>query len=250
MTLSAWLDLFGRQDAASLGNYASAREEFEVLAALLHLGHDMQVVLGSELAIHYRTTASEDVISDAIRVNLLNSANASLVSATRLTLYGDHVDALALLRAAFDAVCHAEYFRHHPTEADAWDKLAQEPDDRMKARGLREFESKIRPWLEANDGTDRTKLYRELSSYGTHTNPSTVAMRLNRADAPNQGFVSQGKAQATTLVARWATSIALYGVEELIQAHPLVLNAYSKDASELRSRFENFNRDERLSLYK
>lgn len=114
----------------------------------------------------------------------------------------------------------AEFFRHHPDLVIEWDRVGMTKDLEERRRALVAFDRrhKIRRDLERRDGQDRTRLFNEMSGYGTHTTTATVSLRIARgsgADGQNLGFASTGKIEATQLTAIWALSVATYVLSEL-----------------------------------
>lgn len=87
-------DLFARQDAAASRNLPEVEVFLHVLELALSIALDVTMQIGENDGM--RTARP----SRRITANILNSACAGLVSATRLGLFGDHVGALTLTRLA------------------------------------------------------------------------------------------------------------------------------------------------------
>jgi hypothetical protein len=199
---------FALQDRAS----ASNREE--VSEGLGLLDRVLQLAWTSLIEIH--TTSELEHADPSRRVigNLLYAASAILVSAARLGLAGDHVGALTLTRLAFEDVYHAEFFRHRPGLAEEWETAGRTGDAEERRKRVEAFEKKhaVRTFLEHLDDPmrTRTRLFHQLSSFGTHTTPATVAMR-----PPNLGFVSRGKPEATRFTIGIVLHVAEYALSEI-----------------------------------
>ena len=216
-------DLFIRQDNASLRNWQEARPEFELTERGLILGWAITLWLNEDPILPQRKAKAPEVSDpETICINLLHAAWSGLVNATRLALYGAHVDALNLIRSAFEATFHAEYFRDHPSNAIEWGKAGQITDLDARRVFISRFERKkqIRQSVEKKYLPDRSlsRGYHELSTFGTHINPITTFLRLssNIQGIANLGFMSVGKSEATRLCAIRILHILRY---EIGRAH-------------------------------
>ena len=228
-------EMFGMQDRWMQSNWAKAPAEFALIERGLVLAFDVTMWLHDEPVASQRKATSPDVQDpETICADLLHAACGSLVSATRLALAGDAVDALALTRVAFEAVYHAEYFRLHPAEALEWDKIGATLDVYDIRNALRAFEQgkHVRETIRqqyGGPGGSHDAFFVELSTYGTHINPKTVSMRLS-VPGPNRGnlgFVSDGLLERPLLCADRILNVVLYTVSEFLDGlgHYISLNA-------------------------
>lgn len=209
-------DFFARQDLVVPLNADSAQDILPLLERALSIAFD--------ITLHINETHE---LRDAepyrrITANLLHVATAGLVSATRMTLFGDHVSALTILRLAFEDTCHAEFFRHRPELASEWDKSGTETDLEARRKLVDSFRSQyaVMRNLESRDADptrSRSRLFRDLSSFGTHSNPATTFMRLALPPerGANLGFVSKGKRDATLLTTSYILHVGAYVVSEM-----------------------------------
>lgn len=235
-------DFFGRQDGAVQRNYEAAKTEFDLIERGTIIGWACTLALNADPVLSQRRAkAPNDATAETIFINLLHAAWSGLVNATRLALYGAHIDALNLTRWAFEATYHAEYFRQHPADALEWDKTGHilDLDDFhaaieafRRAKGIRADLDKRYAGL---GGVSLTRLHRELSSYGTHPNPKTVGLRLASPvrGRARLGYMSVGYAQATRLTASHILHIVGYLLSEyfdgcgpLLAARPEIFAAY------------------------
>lgn len=245
-------DLFARQESATARNWEAARDEFGLIERGLVLAWHCTLCINEDPILSKRRANPDAVAApETICANLLHAAWSSLVNATRLALFGAHVDALNLTRAAFEAVYHAEYFRDHPSEALDWDRcgslteldaISKCIEDFSKAKRVRwSLEQKYAPHASL------TRFFKELSTYGSHANPKTVGLRLSSHEpgVANLGFVGVGRTEATRLCASHILHVLSYALSEfedsfsayLVQ-HPEVLSTYrdfQRDLSTLRA---------------
>ncbi|MBI4494231.1 MAG: hypothetical protein HY690_15690 [Chloroflexi bacterium] len=183
--------------------------------------------------------------SETICINLLHAAWSSIINATRLALYGAHVDALNLVRAALEATYHAEYFRDHPSDAAEWDKAGLIVDFEDRRKFLEEFSKnkRVRWNVEQKYLPDRSlsRFFQELSTYGSHANPVTVALHLssNMPGIANLGFLSVGRSEAMRLCASHILHILSYA---LCEFHDSFGHYLSQNPS-LTATYQQFQRD-------
>lgn len=225
------LDLFERQDSVVAWNAEAAQATLPLLERALSVAFDITLHINGKSELrdaepHRRITA-----------NLLHAAAGGVVSATRMALFGDHVSAFGILRLAFEDAYHAEFFRHRPDSAEKWDAAGQIADLDARRRYVDDFErdSGIRRTLDAMDGESRSRVFRDLSSFGIHSNAATTFMRLGLPSerGANLGFMSHGKGEATQAAVGYALNIAAYVVSEMhdsfVDLLTLDLIADSKD---------------------
>ena len=145
-------DLFARQDAVVPRNYTAASSMMPLIERVLSTALDVTV------AVNDRPELGAAAPDARVRANLLHAATAGLVTMTRLALFGDHVDAMAIGRLAFENAYHAEFFRHRPDLAVEWDRSGQETDLDTRRKLIEEFnrEHQVRPYLEERDDPGRT----------------------------------------------------------------------------------------------
>lgn len=244
INLPTLLDAFLMQDRSIPRNAQLAIEEFGLIDQALSNGLELIARVNDPDVFHSRSAQPEDAhASETVTINLLTSAIYTLVSSTRLTLSGNHVDALTLLRSAFEASYYAEYFRHNPSEALKWDSIGKIEDLRERQKFVEEHFRHVRNNLEGRDDPDRTRtrFYRELSSYGPHPTPAVVAARMSSDHAStgiaNLGFVSTGKINATRLCASHTLHILMYALSEFFDAcdHYPAVDLLKVRHNELRS---------------
>lgn len=172
--------------------------------------------------------------------NLLHASWASLVSATRLALFGAQVDSFALTRGAFEATYHAEFFRLRPETFAEWDAAGLEIDLQKRARLVMLFARKfrVRSWLAKQDGLDREPFFVELSTFGSHANPMTVGLRVASPEpgVANLGFMSLGKPETIMLCASHALHVTGYMLSEFTDSFDVDL----RESSDLWARHSAF----------
>ncbi|MBM3943215.1 MAG: hypothetical protein FJ316_09890 [SAR202 cluster bacterium] len=121
-------------------------------------------------------------------VNLANDALGSLVTGTRLLLFGAHADAFALVRSAFEGCCNAEYFALHTEDAQHWldlekqlsGNLSLNVNSYLRNRKLSRLQiTSILKVLEKCDGENRSEFYAKLCNLGAHASPVRVFLRLS-----------------------------------------------------------------------
>ena len=184
VNLDGW---FQMQDRVVASNRAEFEREYKWIAAALGLLSDMQAFVNTDpRVVEPRSSQlpTEHLAANVV-VNLVNDAMGSLINATRLLLFGAHADAFALVRSAFEACCHAEYFAFQPQRAEAYVELehliTETPGLNLRAalrkRNL-QFGS-ILSDLEQRDGEDRRSLYAQLCNFGAHPSPVRVGLRLS-----------------------------------------------------------------------
>lgn len=239
-------ELYQRQDHAVIRNREAAPREFELIERGLVLGWRFTDYLHTDEILAQREELPDQLsIPENVCANLLHSAWSILVSATRLTLWGAHVDALTLVRSSFELAYHAEFFRHKPELVAEWDAAGKLTDLEERRIYIQKFSHKydIRRWLEEQDDPDRTRtrLYGELSTYGTHANPATVGLRMSSGEpgVANLGFVSVGKSEATRLCAIHTLHVLMYGLSEFVDR----FGHYLSQTSDLMASYESLRRD-------
>lgn len=247
-------ELFAQQDSANARNAASIQAQASLL--------DRAVRICERVTIHINAPEYLGEAEPERRVvaNLLHASWCSLVSSIRLLLCGAHVDALMLMRGAFEDSMYAEFFRHHPDLIVEWDRAGMTVDLKHRRRSLVAFDRKheVRKDLERRDDQDRTRLFNEMSGYGTHTTTATVSLRIARGSGEsgrNFGFMSTGKVEATQLTAIWALSVATYVLSELQDSFEDYLAADAELARECGAVLAAYKSAEssypsELSLYK
>ena len=220
-------ELFTRQEGVVGRNLAAAPDYFRLIERGLVLGWAITVHLNGPSIVVLRRSKSPTIqVPETITMNLLHSAWSGLVNATRLMMYGAHCDSLALIRSAYEAVYHAEYFRHNPSDAVEWDHAGHIVDLEKRRQCIAAFNRKrrVRQWLGTHIGEapSRERMFSELSTYGTHANPITVGLRLssNLEGVGNLGFLSVGKVQATQLCASHCLHILIYALSEFFDGFP------------------------------
>jgi hypothetical protein len=212
------INFFERQDNAVEPNRAAAAVVLPMLERALSAALDVTLCINEP---EYLGGAAPEA---RIRANLLHGAWASLVTASRLALFGDDVLALTSIRLALEDASHAEFFRHRPELAEEWDSAGQITDLTERRRQIEAFSRRhhVRTFLERQDDPLRTRsrLFHVLSTYGVHTNPVTTSLRLSVPpdQGANLGFASVGKREATQLVVTYALHVAVYVVSELVES--------------------------------
>ena len=239
-------DLFARQDGVANRNIAVAVVEFRLIERGLLLGLSFTYWLNEDpILAERKAKPPHDGKRETIGINLLHAAWSILMNATRLTMYGAHVDALGLIRSALEATCHAEYFRDHPAEVAEWSRMGRMTDLDERAAAYIAFQrsKRVLQSVEAKYAPDRSlsRLFRTLSTFGPHPNPMTVGLRLS-SDVPgraNLGFISVGKPQATRLCAVYVMDGVAYMLSEFRDGSPDYL---ARNANLVQS-LDGFERD-------
>ena len=256
--LRALNDFFRLQDTVVEKTLQTAAGDFGLISRGLALAFDLTVAFNDHDTVALRKTKAPDAVkAETVVANLLHASFSSLVNATRLALFGAHVNALALVRDAFEAAYHSEYFRLHPEAVERWDAAATIPDLDERRKYLEKNFPNIRRTLEERDdpGRTRTALYRELCSYGAHINPATVGLRISvptpaEVGMANIGFTSVGKREATTICALHTLHVLMYGISEFFDAfgtYPSVTR-YNSAYLVFRSEWESHRADAPSSL--
>jgi hypothetical protein len=249
-TLTSLAEMFALQDGASKRNWAEASAEFALIERGLMIGWSATLLVNDEITIAKRKAKAEVTMrAETIGANLLHAALSSLVNAARLTLCGAHVDALSLARGAFESTYHAEYFRDHPDDAVEWDRAGLETDVYKIADSIRKFEERkqVRRTVAGKYsdppevGESLHRLFKELSTYGSHANPQTVVLRLasDRPGVANLGFVSIGKSEATRLCANHVLHLVGYVLSEFSD----YFAEYLDGAADFVGAYEQFRHD-------
>jgi hypothetical protein len=226
-------------------NCSAAPVEFALIDRGLTLGFGLSACINDSPIIAKRPDKPPDtVLAETTCANLLHSALSSLVSAVRLALSGDHVDALALVRLGFESTYFADYFKRHPSDAVIWWKSAEIADPLARWRYLEDFakSKKIHRTLENYYGDpSMTRLFRELSSNGSHASPETVSLRLSSSvsEIANIGFASSWKVEATALCASHALYCLAYLLSEVIED----FEQYVEKPSPILEEYDDFRRD-------
>jgi hypothetical protein len=248
------VNLFATQDAAIKENLSFAPQEFSLLNRGLVLGLNITMCLNDLPGVSMRKTKNQtQQESDTIIINLLHAGWSALVNATRLSLFGAHCDAIALIRHAFEASYYAEFFIGNPDAALVWNKAGQIIDAKKRRKFQEKFENKYQVKntlkekyrIKGLDPTPIDRILNETSSFGIHINPFTVAFRLQRTTSTqcnNMGFMSTGKKEATRLCAVWCGSIAAYilseyweGYGEYLESFPPINDTYKAFLQEYES---------------
>lgn len=210
-------DLHRRQDRAVSLNLREAAREFRLIERGLVLGWEfLQWLHSEEIVAEREALRNGPQAVENVCANLLHSAWCALVSSTRLSLWGAHVDGLTLVRSAFELAYHAEFFHLRPELVRKWDRAGQLTDFHERRRYILDFSNKyhIRKVLEDRDDPEksRTRLFHELSTYGTHANPVTVRLRITAGEpgVTNLGYWSVGKKEATRLSAIHTLHVLVY----------------------------------------
>ena len=192
MSLNQW---FRRQDDVVAANRAEFAKEFLWLDSAIGLLTDLQLFVNTDAKVSAARMALESkdpdkYLATTLTVNLLNDAMGSLVSATRLLLFGDHPDAYALIRSAFEACCYAEHFVYHPDKTKSYMEL----EAVLSGSGLStDLEVNLGPelrkrclefWrvskeLEIRSGNPVRGFYARLCNLGSHPSPKRVGLRLS-----------------------------------------------------------------------
>jgi len=213
--------MFALQDQCQPLNRERASAEFVLIERGLSLAFDLTFWLNDDPQIVAKRKAlpNTTAIPENVGANLLHAAVGSLVSATRLCMFGDFVDALSLARTAFEAVVHAEYFRDHPHRAAEWNQVGAVTDVFEIRKQLKKFEDKehVRGAVRSKySDKSHDRFFAELSTYGTHVNPKTVGLRMATplAGAGNLGFVAAGYAEAPALCASHILHVLAYALSE------------------------------------
>lgn len=224
-------------------NCDAARTEFDLLERGLVPGFAVTLWLNEGHIVEQRCDKPLDIsMAETICINLLHAAWSSLVNATRLSLYGAHVDSLGLVRAALEAAYHAEYFCDHPEDALAWDEAGKVEDLEQRRTLIRKCDSdkRVRSKVEAKYAPDKSlsRFFYELSTYGAHANPATVSLRLSSGTpgVANLGFISVGKLEATQLCANHI----LHTLSYVISTYRDGFSDYLNENHQLVARVEEF----------
>ena len=239
-------EVFAQEDAVAQQNWAAAPAEFNLIEHGIALGFSITLWLQEDPIIAKREAKPADIVTtETICANLLHAAWSSLLNATRMALQGAHVEALTLARTALEATYHAEYFRDHPAEAVEWDKTGSITNLKDLRRSIVDLERKMgaRKKVQQKYEPDESlsDLYAEVSTYGAHVNPKTVAQRLSsaRPGIANLGFASVGKSQATRLCAAHILHILGYTLSEFWDS----FGAYLRQNADLVATYEQFGND-------
>lgn len=213
-------DAFSIQDKLVQQNAPVVQAELMLIDRGLALAFEVAALLEADDAPRRALTSRNVSISDMVIRGLLYGARAALVSAVRLFLYGAHVDSQALIRSAFEATYHANYFRLIPADVDEWIKLGEIVDTDEFSVQHDKWQRDHRPrgnveQLEAGSNTLR-RVFRERSSYGTHANPKTAGLRLV-SDLPrmaNGGYASTGNTGFARICAMHTVRVLQYVLSE------------------------------------
>lgn len=127
MNLDYWFRL---QDRVTAANRAEFENAYLWLDSAIELLCDVQMFVNTDpkvqaIRLRVRENDLAKHLATNLTVNLLNDAMGSLVSATRLLLFGDHADSFALIRNAFEACCYAEHFVYRPQKAEPYMELEE-----------------------------------------------------------------------------------------------------------------------------
>lgn len=245
--LASLEDLFTAQDRSVRFNRAQAQAAFGLIERGLVLGWQIatHINTGDVLADRKAKNAAE-ATPETIRANLLHSAWSGLVSATRLTLYGAFVDALALTRSAFEAAYHAEFFRDRPADAIEWDGCGQITNLADRRKCIDDFTRShgVRNHVDQKYAGSVDPFFFELATFGTHANPVTVGLRMSShlQGVSNLGFASAGKAEAPKLCAHHVLHTLGYVLSEYndgfgsyLGRNPSLFQSYSSFVQDLNT---------------
>ncbi|MBI3953523.1 MAG: hypothetical protein HY330_03320 [Chloroflexi bacterium] len=228
--LDSW---FRMQDKVIASNRTEFETEYTWLDKAIELLWDIQIFVNDKnQPLRQRRAQSLDTQrATNVVVNLVNDAMGSLISATRLLLFGAHPDAFALVRSAFEACCYAEYFARHPDTVKSYmeleDLLSTDPTISLGTK-LRERKLSIghvRKELETHDREDRSAFYALLCNFGAHPSPKRVGLRLSSPGGAVLAAVSAStpgwsRADWTHDCAISLIAVAKYAVELLPEHYP------------------------------
>ncbi|MCH8801545.1 MAG: hypothetical protein IH963_11615 [Chloroflexi bacterium] len=238
MTLDDW---YRRQDAVVAANRAEFEHEYRWLDSALTLLTEIQLFVNGDPAVSAIRRKMQDEgpllhLATALTVNLLNDAMGSLVSGIRLLLFGDHPDAYALARSAFEACCYAEHFVYHPDKAQSYMELeallsTSDLSTALEVNLMPELRRrKLEFWrvskeLATRSGNPVGGFYARLCNLGSHSSPKRVGLRLSPPGgavlAPVSKSTAEWPRQKWTLVCAYdMMAVAKYAVEMLFEHYP------------------------------
>lgn len=221
--------LFSYQDGVVDANYQLAHASFGYVDKVLTLGWNAYLFLhGSTVLVQRQAVADLAHQSDPVIASLFLSGLASLTSSARLALFGDYLDSVALLRGAFEAAYHAEYFGYWPDEAREWERDALAPVANARVN----WDRKILKRLMARDDPtqSRKQLYQEFSRYRVHSNVAAFPLRHASATpgVANLGFTSAGKRNAAEATGLRLAEVGCYLVSGLFEQYANYLNGHDR----------------------
>ena len=190
--------IFKTQDGYAQANRIAISKQFPLLQEALLLMFITIGVLNTRPILERRQAKGRKIPHvESIQINLAYTAWATLVNMSRLLTFGAYVSMVSLYRGALESHSFFWFLRREPSAVSEWeDVLADECltfEDRRKA--FDNFRRKVKKRFEQDNKAefDYKEFFYVLSTFGTHTNPYSLAGSLpSESRSQNFGILSVG----------------------------------------------------------
>ena len=214
-------DLFETQDGFAQANRAAMSKQFPLLEEALLVMLVMVGVLNTRPIMERRQAKSRHIPnSESIQINLAYTAWATLVNMCRLLTFGAYTNMISLYRDVLKSLSFFWFLGREPNIANEWEDVLL--DDALsfkeKARAFDGIRRRAKKRFEQDKEADIdfNELFYVLSTYGTHTNPNSMAGSLpSKNRSQNLGFLSVGDDENLQCYAHDMLKLVMIYLEEV-----------------------------------
>ena len=221
--------IFGIQDAFAQENRDAMSEQFTLLDEALLLMLVTVGALNTKTILDMRRKKLGRIPDvESIQINLAYTTWATLINMCRLLTFGAFVNMISLYRNALESLSFFWYLRREPSHVSRWvdvlnngllpteDEDSTTFDDQRKA--FENFRRKVKKRFDRENKptVDYGNLCLVLSTYGTHTNPYSLAGSLpSELRNQNLGFLSVGDSENLQCLAHDILHLVMFFLDEL-----------------------------------
>ena len=221
--------LFHVQDIFAKENRDAMSKQYSLLnEALLLMVITIGALNSKPILDRRRRKLGHDSVVESIQVNLAYTTWSTLINMCRLLTFGSFVNVISLYRNALESLSFYWYLRREPSDVSRWvdvlangllpseDEDSTTFDDQRKA--FEKFRRKVKKRFDRENKptVDYGNLSLVLSTYGTHTNPYSMAGSLpSQLRNQNLGFLSVGDGENLQCLAHDILHLVMFFLEEL-----------------------------------
>ena len=190
--------IFEMQDSYAQANRTAMSKQFPLLEESLLLMFITVGVLNTRPILEKRQAKSRQIPhAESIQINLAYTAWTTLVNMSRLLTIGAYVNMVSLYRDVLESLSFFWFLGREPSAASEWEDVLANGSSTFDEQRIAfdDFRRKVKKRFEKENkpDIDYKELFYVLSTFGTHTNPYSLAGSLpSESRRQNFGIVSIG----------------------------------------------------------
>ena len=214
-------DIFETQDVYAQANRTAVSKQFPLLQEALLLMFITVGVLNTRPILERRQAKSRQIPHvQSIQINLAYTAWATLVNMSRLLTFGSYVNMVSLYRDVLESFSFFWFLRREPSAVSEWQDVLAKGNSTFEEMRIAfdGFRRKVKKRFERENKAeiDYKELFYVLSTFGTHTNPYSLAGSLpSESRSQNFGIVSVGDDENLQCYAHDMLKLVMIFLEEI-----------------------------------